>query len=170
MVSNSRSDLSGPFAGSGASRSVRMVEVVFPNTTNHYGTMFGGKVVDLMDRAAFIVASKFSNQNMVTASVEHIDFYAPIKSGSLVELNADVVYTGRTSVTVKVDLFVERPVSKTRAHASSGYFTMVSVDESGRPMRVPSLNPESEEQKKEWAVAKGLVAARAERKQVRDEK
>jgi acyl-CoA hydrolase len=67
---------------------LRIMEVVFPNTTNHYGTLFGGKVLDLMDRAAFLAATRFSNQAMVTASTEHIDFYVPVKAGYIVELVA----------------------------------------------------------------------------------
>ena len=129
---------------------LRMVEMVFPNTTNHYGTMFGGKVLDLMDRAAFLASTRFSNQAMVTASMEHIDFIAPVKHGNLVELLAHVVYTGNTSLTVRVDLFSENPIQKTREHSSRGYFHMVSVDENGNPIRVPTLQISTDEERNEW--------------------
>jgi acyl-CoA hydrolase len=129
---------------------LRIVEVVFPNTTNHYGTMFGGKVLDLMDRAAFIAASKFTNLSMVTVSTEHIDFYTPIRHGHLVELVAKIVYTGRTSLTVKVDLFSENPVEKTRAHSSQGYFHMVAVSPEGGAVPIPQVVIEGAAGQEEW--------------------
>jgi acyl-CoA hydrolase len=144
---------------------LRIMEVVFPNTTNHYGTMFGGKVLDLMDRAAFLAATRFSNQAMVTASTECIDFFVPVKQGDIVELVAKVVYSGQTSLTVKVDLFSENPIKKQREHASQGYFHMVSVDENGRPIPVPSLCIENNEDQIEWDTARLLCKERKLRRQ-----
>ena len=134
-----------------------MIEMVFPNSTNHYGTMFGGKVLDLMDRAAFLAATRFTEQSIVTASMERIDFFRPIKNGHLVELRARVVYTGRTSLTVRVDLFAENPLRGYREQASQGFFNMVSVDEHGRPIPVPSLIVETESEKAEWEHVKSLL-------------
>lgn len=134
-----------------------MVEMVFPNTTNHYGTMFGGKVLDLMDRAAFLASTRYSNQSMVTASMERIDFHSPIKSGNLVELVARVVYTGRTSLTVKVDLYSENAIKKTKEHACEGYFNMVSVNQEGRPIPVPKLLIETEKEKEEAQHVLSLI-------------
>ena len=133
-----------------------MVEMVFPNTTNHYGTMFGGKVLDLMDRAAFLAATRFTEQAIVTASMERIDFFCPIKHGQLVELNARVIYTGRTSLTVKVDLFAENPLKGYRKQASRGYFHMVAVNQEGQPIPVKSLLVQTQEEKMEWQEAKKL--------------
>lgn len=141
-----------------------LVEMVFPNSTNHYGTMFGGKVLDLMDRAAFLAATRFTEQSIVTASMERIDFFRPIKNGHLVELRAQVVYTGRTSLTVRVDLFAENPLRRYREQASQGYFNMVSVDEHGKPMSVPQLIAETEEEKAEWKHVRSLLDFREKRK------
>ena len=138
------------------SEPLRMVEMVFPNTTNHYGTMFGGNVLYLMDHVAFLASTRFSHQAMVTVSTENIDFYVPIKSGHLVELIAQVVYTGRTSLTVKVDLFSENPIQKSREHASQGYFHMVSVDENGNPIPIPALLISTNEEKEEWEYVQSL--------------
>ncbi|MEO5969604.1 MAG: acyl-CoA thioesterase [Bdellovibrionia bacterium] len=146
------------------SEPLRLVEMVFPNTTNHYGTMFGGKVLDLMDRAAFLSATRFSNQAIVTASTEHIDFFAPVKVGDLVELIAKVVHSGRTSLTVKVDLFSENPIKKQREHASRGYFNMVSVDENGKPIPVPALKVVTVEDQAEWDYSEQLCADHKKRK------
>lgn len=129
---------------------LRMVEMVFPNTTNHYGTLFGGKVLDLMDRAAFLAATRFTGQTIVTASTEHIDFFVPVKNGHLVELMAEIVYTGRTSLTVRVDLYSEDPIRKQREHASQGYFHMVAVDAEGHPVGVPTLAVTTPREQAEW--------------------
>ena len=139
---------------------LRMVEMVFPNSTNHYGTMFGGKVLDLMDRAAFLASTRYSNQSMVTASMERLDFFVPIKSGNLVELIANVVYVGRSSMTIKVDLFSENPIRKIRMHACQGYFHMVGVDENGHPVAIPSWAPETEDEVKEWRRVEKLIEFR----------
>ncbi len=143
-----------------AAEPLHLMEVVFPSTTNHYGTMFGGKVLDLMDRAAFLAATRFANQAMVTASMERIDFFVPIKHGNLVELIARVVHAGRTSLTVKVALYSEDPIGKVRTHASEGYFHMVSVDETGRPVPVPSLLVRDASEQAEWDHAVTLRALR----------
>ncbi|MBC7385085.1 MAG: acyl-CoA thioesterase [Cryobacterium sp.] len=145
------------------SEPLRMVEMVFPNNTNHYGTLFGGKVLDLMDRAAFLAATRFAHQTMVTASTEHIDFFTPVKSGQIVELVAKVVFTGKTSLTVKVDLFSEDAIRKTRVHASQGYFHMVAVNEEGKPVRVPELTLENEHDRAEWQEVKALREFRKSR-------
>lgn len=147
----------------GRSEPIRIVETVFPSATNHYGTMFGGKVLELMDRAAFLAASRFAQQAMVTASTERIDFHHPIKHGQMVEAIAHVVHTGRTSVTVRVSLYAEDPVRASREHATDGYFHMVAVDADGKPTPVPSLEPESLEAKAEWEFVAQMKANRPRR-------
>lgn len=143
-----------------AQEPLRMVEMVFPNTTNHYGTLFGGKVLDLMDRAAFLAATRFTHQMIVTASMEHIDFLVPVRTGHLIELLAQVVYTGTTSLTVKVDLFSEDAFGNNRQHASQGYFHMVAVDADGRPSAIPCVKIETDEQQQEWEYVERLRALR----------
>ncbi len=142
------------------SESLVLVEMVFPNSTNHYGTMFGGKVLDLMDRAAFLAATRFTEQSIVTASMERIDFFLPIKNGHLVELKSRVIYTGRTSLIVKVDLFAENPLRRYREQASQGYFNMVSVNEHGKPIPVPQVLIETEDEKADWDHARSLLEFR----------
>lgn len=148
------------------SEPIRLVEMVFPNTTNHYGTMFGGKVLELMDRAAFLAASRFTQRAIVTASTERIDFHVPIRHGHLVELIAYVVYSGRTSVTVKVELYAEDPVRGSREHATSGYFHMVAVTEDGKPTAVPALLIETPEIQAEWDAVQAFRSTRPGRRSV----
>jgi acyl-CoA hydrolase len=144
----------------GPSEAIRLIEMVFPDSTNHYGTMFGGKVLDLMDRAAFVAASRFTQLAMVTASTERVDFHVPIKVGQMVELEARVVLSGRTSVSVKVTLFAQHPAGGPRVHATTGYFHMVAVDPQGRPVPVPAFTPATEAERTDWKFAEALRRAR----------
>lgn len=110
-----------------------MIEMVFPDQTNHYGTLFGGHALRLMDKAAFVAASRYSRRTVVTACSERIDFKRPVHHGNLVELNASVVATGRSSMTVAVSLFAEDLLSGDRQLCAEGRFVLVALDEEGKP-------------------------------------
>ncbi len=108
-------------------------KAVFPNTTNHYDTLFGGTAMQLMDEVAFITATRFSRQRMVTISSDRIDFKKPIPAGTIVELRGRVTYLGKTSLKVKVEIFVEQMYEDLREKAVSGDFTFVAIDEHKQP-------------------------------------
>lgn len=114
----------------------RIFKAVFPNTTNHYDTLFGGTAMQLMDEVAFITATRFSRQRMVTVSSDRIDFKKPIPSGTIVELIGKVAYTGNTSLKVRVDIFLEQMYSEKRERAVSGEFTFVAIDEKKKPVKI----------------------------------
>src|SRR3990170_7924909 len=86
---------------------VRLVELIFPHQTNHYGTLFGGHALGLMDKAAFLSATRHARRTMVTVASDRVEFKVPVRAGQLVELVAKVTATGRTSVTVGVDMYAE---------------------------------------------------------------
>jgi len=110
--------------------------VVFPNTTNHYATLFGGTALQWMDEAAFITATRFSRQKMVTVCSDRIDFKHPIPAGTFVELVGQVVKVGKTSLQVRVDVYLERMYDDFREKAIEGVFTFVSVDDAMQPVAV----------------------------------
>ncbi|MBC9813140.1 acyl-CoA thioesterase [Crocinitomicaceae bacterium CZZ-1] len=114
----------------------RIFKAVFPNTTNHYDTLFGGTAMQLMDEVAFISATRFSRQRMVTVSSDRIDFKQPIPAGTIIELVGKVSYLGNTSLKVKVDIYVEQMYQEQREKAVSGEFTFVAVDEEKRPVSI----------------------------------
>lgn len=114
----------------------RIFKAVFPNTTNHYDTLFGGTAMQLMDEVAFITATRFSRQRMVTVSSDRIDFKKPIPAGTIVELVGKVAYTGNTSLKVRVDIFIEQMYSDEREKAVSGEFTFVAIDENKIPVKI----------------------------------
>ncbi|MNJ85205.1 putative acyl-CoA thioester hydrolase [compost metagenome] len=114
----------------------RIFKAVFPNTTNHYDTLFGGTAMQLMDEAAFIAATRFSRQRMVTVSSDKIDFKKPIPAGTIVELIGKVTYLGSTSLKIRVDIFIEQMYSDQREKAVTGEFTFVAIDENKQPVKI----------------------------------
>lgn len=111
-------------------------KAVFPNTTNHYDTLFGGTAMQMMDETAFITATRFSRQRMVTVCSDKIDFNKPIPAGTIVELDSYVTHVGNTSLKVMVDIYVEEMYTDHREKAVSGEFTFVAIDEQKNPIKI----------------------------------
>jgi acyl-CoA hydrolase len=120
----------------------RMVEMVFPTQTNHYGTLFGGQALSLMDRSAFITATRYSRQAMVTASSERVDFKAPVKQGQLVEAVGRIKSVGKSSITVEVELWAEELLTGVVHLSARGQFVLVAVDQVNRPVPITVKNTE----------------------------
>ena len=114
----------------------RRTEIVFPTDVNHYGTLFGGKAVAMMDVVASIAAMRAAHKPVVTASIDRVDFKSPIREGDFVDTIARVVHVGRTSVTVEVELWGEIPGTGERKLSTVGKFVMVAIDRDGRPTPV----------------------------------
>ena len=111
-------------------------KAVFPNTTNHYDTLFGGTALKFMDEVAFISATRFSKKRMVTISSDKVNFNKAIPSGTIIELVARVSKVGRTSLEVVVDIFLEEMYEERREKAISGVFTFVAIDENRKSIPV----------------------------------
>lgn len=116
----------------------RIFKAVFPNTTNHYDTLFGGTAMQLMDEVAFIAATRFSRQRMVTVSSDRIDFKKPIPAGTIIELVGRVSYLGNTSIKVRVDIYIEEMYEDRREKAVGGDFTFVAIDDNKKPVKIIS--------------------------------
>ena len=114
----------------------RIFKAVFPNTTNHYDTLFGGTAMHMMDEVAFITATRFSRQIMVTVSSDKIDFNKPIPAGTIVELIGKVTHVGNKSLKVSVEIFIEEMYNDTRYQAIKGEFTFVALDKDRNPTKV----------------------------------
>jgi len=114
----------------------RIFKAVFPNTTNHYDTLFGGTAMHLMDEVAFITATRFSRQVMVTVSSDKIDFKKAIPAGTIIELVGKVSYIGNTSLKVDVEIYVEQMYAEGRELAIHGSFTFVAIDEQKNPVKI----------------------------------
>jgi len=114
----------------------RVFKAVFPNTTNHYDTLFGGTAMQYMDEVAFITATRYSRQKMVTVSSDKIDFKMPIPHGTIIELVGKVTYLGTTSLKVRVDIFIEKMYDNYREKAITGEFTFVAIDDDKKAVKI----------------------------------
>src|SRR5215210_7559272 len=112
---------------------IHVTDIVLPNQTNNFGTMFGGEVMAMMDKAAAIAALRFCRKSLVTASSERIDFRTPIHAGEIIEAIARVIFVGRTSMITRVHIYAEHPRIGDRRVCTTGYFSMVAVDAQGQP-------------------------------------
>jgi acyl-CoA hydrolase len=115
--------------GSEPSR-MSVVDMVWPDQSNHHGTLFGGAALASLDRLAFIMGSKVLRGTVVTAAVSRLDFTAPAPAGHLIECTAEVVHRGRRSVTLKTELIAEALLTGERTQCLSGEFVMVSQQDS----------------------------------------
>ena len=145
----------------GGTRSVRRVaesqhetsQLMMPNDANNLGHVFGGVILAMMDKAAAIAAIRHSRSACVTASIDRVDFREPVHLGDLVIMKSSVNFVGKTSMEVGVRVEAEHVISGRRRHTNSCYLTFVAVDANGRPVEVPELMAESEDEKRRYAAA-----------------
>lgn len=119
-----------------AEAQTRIVKAIFPGSTNHYQTLFGGTALQWMDEIAFITATRYGRKRFVTVSTDRIDFQVPIPAGVLAELVGNVVRVGKTSLDVNVEIWLEEMYSEKRELAVSGKFSLVAVDEHKKPIPI----------------------------------
>ncbi|ELZ90384.1 acyl-CoA hydrolase [Haloferax mucosum ATCC BAA-1512] len=118
-----------------------------PNDTNNLGRALGGSVLHWMDICGAISARRFSRRQVVTASMDHVDFLAPIELGDIVTVTGYVFDTGRTSMELKVDVEAARPSSNETRETASSFFTFVALDEDESATRVPELRCPTESER-----------------------
>ncbi|MCH7472039.1 acyl-CoA thioesterase [bacterium] len=141
-----------------------MYEVVFPSDLNIVGTMFGGYVVALMDKCASMCAARWCKRVPVTASIDAIQFITPIRLGQLAEAVARIVYVGSTSCLAKVEVYAQDLQTADRFFCCEGYFTMVTLDANSKPVILPLIPVESEDEKRDWAIAAEIKEAMLRRR------
>ena len=130
-----------------------MAEVVLPNDANPLNNLLGGRLMHFIDIAGAMAAHRHSRSYVVTASMDHIDFLAPVHVGDLLILRSSINRAFHTSMEVGVKCWVENYMSGTRRHISSAYLTFVAVDSRGRRIPVPPVVPETEEEKHRYEDA-----------------
>jgi acyl-CoA hydrolase len=140
-------------------------ELMMPGDANNMGHVFGGVILSMMDKCAAIAAFRHSRANVVTVSIDRVDFREPIQLGDLVVMKASVNYAGRTSMEVGVRVEAEELLSGRRRHTNSCYLTFVAVDRNGRPIEVPALEPETPEEIRRFEAAKERRQRRLEERQ-----
>lgn len=130
-----------------------MTDLVLPSETNPINNLFGGELLARMDRAASIAARRHSRRIVVTASVNHVAFNRSIPLGSVVTIEAKVSRAFKSSMEVFMDIWIEDRESGSRAKANEAIYTFVAIDESGRPVEVPELTPETDLEKERYDAA-----------------
>jgi len=113
-----------------------MLEVVFPEHANHYGTLFAGNALSLMAKAAFVAGARRAGRNVVMATASQVDFLEPVRVGELIQIIAVIERAGTSSMTVAVEIVREDLSGSKRSVAVRGKFEMVAVNEQGRPVRI----------------------------------
>lgn len=130
-----------------------ITDLVLPGETNPIGNMFGGELLARMDRAASIAARRHSRRIVVTASVNHVAFNKMIPSGSVVTVEARVSRAFKSSMEIFMDVWIEDRESGMRSKANEAIYTFVAVDETGAPVSVPKLKPETELEQQRYEAA-----------------
>ncbi len=143
-------------------KSLTMSILMTPAVANFKGRVHGGDLLKLLDQVAYACASRYCGKYVVTLSVDSVTFKYPIPVGSLVTFLASVNYTGNSSLEVGIKVISEDIQSRTATHTNSAYFSMVCVDDEGKPSQVPPLEPKTETEKRRYENAKKRKAARIE--------
>jgi acyl-CoA hydrolase len=123
-----------------------MTELILPNDTNTLGNLLGGRLMHFIDLVGAMAAYRHSRTHVVTASMDHIDFIAPVHVGDLLILKSTMNRAFTTSMEVGVKVWVENTIVGTHRHVASAYLTFVAVDSQGRSVPVPKLDPETEDE------------------------
>jgi acyl-CoA hydrolase len=130
-----------------------MTELVLPNDTNPLSHLLGGRLMHFIDLVAAMAAYRHARAHVVTASMEHIDFIAPVHVGDLVILKASVNRAFKTSMEVGVKVWVENAIAGSHQHIASAYLTFVAIDANGRRVAVPPIITESPEEARRFEDA-----------------
>ena len=149
---------------------VEMAQVMFPSDANQAGNVHGGTIMKLIDTAAGIAARRHCRTNVVTASMDRLDFHKPVFVGELVMLRASINYAGTTSMEIGVRVESEEIMTGKVRHTNSAYLTMVSLDKNRRPMAVPKIVPQTDDEKRRFKEGRARAKQRRELRKRRNTK
>ncbi|KGX89470.1 acyl-CoA thioesterase [Pontibacillus marinus] len=141
--------------------------LVLPPDTNHLDSIFGGKILAYIDEIAALTAMKHSSSAVVTASIDSVDFLSSAKVGDSLTSEAFVTYTGRSSMEVYVKVTAHNLLKNEQTLTTESFMTMVAVDENGKPKPVPSVLPETDEEKRLFETAPARKENRKKRSMIR---
>jgi acyl-CoA hydrolase len=130
-----------------------MTEIILPNDTNTLGNLLGGRLMHFIDLTGAMAAYRHSRTHVVTAAMDHIDFIQPVHVGDLLILKSSVNRAFTTSLEVGVKVWVEHPQTGVLLHVASAYLVFVAIDQNGRRVHVPPLNPITADEQRRYADA-----------------
>jgi acyl-CoA hydrolase len=136
-----------------ASTQSEMNEIVLPNDTNTLGNLLGGRLMHFIDLTGALAAYRHARTHVVTAAMDHIDFIRPVHLGDLVTLKSSVNRAFRSSMEVGVKVWAEHARTGVIEHVASAYLVFVAIDDQGKPVQIPGLQPETSDQQRRHADA-----------------
>ena len=143
---------------------ISIAQLMHPEHANILGNVHGGWIMKLVDEAGALACMRHAQKRVVTVAVDSMVFREPIKIGDLVTLNAEVTYTGRTSMEAEVQVIAEDPITGERTHTNTAYLVYVGLDDEGHPTPIPALITETDEEKLRMEQAKKRQAHRIAQK------
>jgi uncharacterized protein (TIGR00369 family) len=129
-------------------------ELMMPHHVNNFGNVFGGVILSMVDRAALVAAMRHAGRNCLTVSIDRVDFREPIFAGELVTCQARVTYAGRTSMEVSVRVTASDLLTGKQRHTNTCFLTFVAIDEHNRPVAVPAMALETEDERRRFDAGK----------------
>ena len=143
---------------------VTISQLMHPEHANLLGNVHGGWIMKLVDEAGALACMRHARQKVVTVAMDSMTFRQPIKIGDLIILNAEVTYTGRTSMEAEVQVLAENPVTGERTYTNNAYLVYVALDDEGKPTSVPPLIAETDDEKRKTEQAKERQERRLKQK------
>ena len=139
---------------------ISIAQLMQPEHANNLGNVHGGWIMKLVDDAGALACMRHAQRRVVTVAVDSMTFRHPIRIGDLVELTAEVTHAGHTSIEVEVQVVAENPISGVRTHTNTAYLVYVALDDQGKPVSVPPLVAETEEERRRQREAHERQARR----------
>lgn len=143
---------------------ISLAQLMQPEHANYGGNVHGGWIMKLVDEAGALACMRHSQRRVVTVTVDSMTFRLPIRTSDLVILNAEVTYTGRTSMEAEVQVTAENPITGERWDTNIAYLVYVALDDDGKPTQVPSVFAETPEEEMKLAEGRARQARRLEEK------
>lgn len=143
---------------------ITISQLMHPEHANLLGNVHGGWIMKLVDEAGALACMRHARQKVVTVAIDSMTFRQPIKIGDLIILNAEVTFTGRTSMEAEVQVLAENPVTGERTHTNNAYLVYVALDDEGKPTAVPPLKAETDDEKRKMEQARARQERRLKQK------
>jgi len=143
---------------------ISLAQLMQPEHANNTGNVHGGWIMKLVDEAGALACMRHAQRRVVTVAIDSMIFHHPIKTSDLVILNAEVTYTGKTSIEAEVQVIAENPITGQRWHTNTAYLVYVALDDDGKPVAIPPITAETVDEERKMAEAKDRQTRRLEQR------
>jgi uncharacterized protein (TIGR00369 family) len=143
---------------------ISIAQLMQPEHANNLGNVHGGWIMKLVDEAGALACMRHAQRRVVTVAIDSMTFHHPIKTSDLVILNAEVTYTGKTSIEAEVQVIAENPITGQRWHTNTAYLVYVALDDEGKPVKVPPVFAETADEEEKLEAGRQRQARRLEQR------